>query len=95
MKYKTKKQLKKEIEDLKREKESINQERLSLLKNRVINEEMLNMIKAIILKSGLKEIEISEYLLNEAEPYNLYMEQSYMKDAKTLRLIDDRNFVRE
>lgn len=95
MKCKTKKQLKKEIEDLKREKESINQERLSLLKNRAINEEMLNTIKAIILKSGLKEIEISEYLLNEAEPYNLYMEQSYMKDAKTLRLIDDRNFVIE
>ena len=93
--FKTKKQLKEEISRLEKENKSINQERLSLLKNRTINYEMLNMLKAIVLKTGLKEIEISSYLLSDAEPYNLYMEQSYIKDAKTLRLIKDDNIIKE
>ena len=93
--FKTKKRLKEEISRLEKENKSINQERLSLLKNRTINYEMLNMLKAIVLKTGLKEIEISRYLLSDAEPYNLYIEQSYMKDAKTLRLIKDENIIKE
>ena len=40
--FKTKKQLKEEISRLEKENKSINQERLSLLKNRTINYEMLN-----------------------------------------------------
>ena len=59
--FKTKKQLREEISRLEKENKSINQERLSLLKNRTINYEMLNMLKAIVLKTGLKEIEISQY----------------------------------
>ncbi len=93
--FKTKKQLKEEISRLEKENKSINQERLSLLKNRTINYEMLNMLKAIVLKTGLKEIEISSYLLSDAELYNLYMEQSYIEDAKTLRLIKDENIIKE
>ena len=38
--FKTKKQLKEEISRLEKENKSINQERLSLLKNRTINYEM-------------------------------------------------------
>lgn len=95
MDFKTKKQLKEEILKLEKENKCIKQEKLSLLENKTINYEMLNMLKAIILKLGIKEIEIDKYLLEEADTYNIYKQGSYMKNAIILRLFEDKDIIKK
>lgn len=88
--YKSKKQLIQEIEEQKKITAEINQERLSLLKNREINYDLYNMLKAVLMQLKTKEIEVDIDKLKEARNYELYVEDSYLKFAKRIKLIDKR-----
>lgn len=88
--YKSKKQLIKALEEQKETTAKINQERLSLLKNREINYNLYNMLKAVLMQFSEKEIEVDTDKLEEARNYELYVEDSYLKFAKRLKLIDKR-----
>lgn len=91
--FESKNQLKEEIEKLKKEKNKINQEKLNLLKNREINYNLYNMLKAILIQLGEKEIEIDIDKIEEAKRYELYVEDSYLKYAKRLKIIEPSNIV--
>ena len=91
--YKSKKQLMQELEEQKKTTAKINQERLSLLKNREINYNLYNMLKAILIQLGEKEIEIDIDKIEEAKRYELYVEDSYLKYAKRLKIIEPSNIV--
>lgn len=88
--FESKNQLKEEIEKLKKEKNKINQEKLNLLKNREINYNLYNMLKAVLMQLAAKEIEVDIDKLEEARNYELYVEDSYLKFAKRIKLIDKR-----
>lgn len=88
--YKSKKQLMQELEEQKKTTAKINQERLSLLKNREINYNLYNMLKAVLMQLPTKEIEVDTDKLEEARNYELYVEDSYLKFAKRVKLIDKR-----
>ena len=88
--YKGKKQLMQELEEQKKTTAKINQERLSLLKNREINYNLYNMLKAVLMQLPTKEIEVDIDKLEEARNYELYVEDSYLKFAKRVKLIDKR-----
>ena len=88
--FKTKKQLMQELEEQKKTTAKINQERLSLLKNREINYNLYNMLKAVLMQLPTKEIEVDLDKLEEARNYELYVEDSYLKFAKRIKLIDKR-----
>lgn len=90
---KSKKQLMQELEEQKKTTAKINQERLSLLKNREINYNLYNMLKAILIQLGEKEIEIDIDKIEEAKRYELYVEDSYLKYAKRLKIIEPSNIV--
>ena len=87
---KSKKQLMQELEEQKKTTAKINQERLSLLKNREINYNLYNMLKAVLMQLPTKEIEVDIDKLEEARNYELYVEDSYLKFAKRIKLIDKR-----
>lgn len=93
--FKTKKQLIQEIEEQKKLTAKINQEQLSLLKNREINYDLYNMLKAILMQLGEKEIEVDINKIEEAKNYELYVEDSYLKYAKRIKLIDNRKIIKE
>ena len=87
---KSKKQLMQELEEQKKTTTKINQERLSLLKNREINYNLYNMLKAVLMQLPTKEIEVDIDKLEEARNYELYVEDSYLKFAKRIKLVDKR-----
>lgn len=87
---KSKKKLMQELEEQKKTTAKINQERLSLLKNREINYNLYNMLKAVLMQLPTKEIEVDIDKLEEARNYELYVEDSYLKFAKRIKLIDKR-----
>lgn len=87
---KSKKQLMQELEEQKKTTTKINQERLSLLKNREINYNLYNMLKAVLMQLPTKEIEVDIDKLEEARNYELYVEDSCLKFAKRIKLIDKR-----
>lgn len=87
---KSKKQLIQELEEQKKTIAKINQERLSLLKNREINYNLYNMLKAVLMQLPTKEIEVDTDKLEEVRNYELYVEDSYLKFAKRVKLIDKR-----
>lgn len=87
---KSKKELIKELEEQKKTTAKINQERLSLLKNREINYDLYNMLKAVLIQLAEKEIEVDIDKLEQARNYELYVEDSYLKFAKRIKLIDKR-----
>ena len=91
--YKSKKQLMQELEEQKKTTAKINQEKLNLLKNREINYNLYNMLKAILIQLGEKEIEIDIDKIEEAKRYELYVEDSYLKYAKRLKIIEPSNIV--
>ena len=86
----SKKQLIQEIEEQKKITAKINQERQILLKNREINYDLYNMLKAVLMQLATKEIEVDIDKLEEARNYELYVEDSYLKYAKRIKLIDKR-----
>lgn len=86
----SKKQLIQEIEEQKKITAKINQERQILLKNREINYNLYNMLKAVLMQLATKEIEVDIDKLEEARNYELYVEDSYLKFAKRIKLIDKR-----
>ena len=88
--FRTKKKLKQKLEEQKKTTAKINQERLSLLKNREINYNLYNMLKAVLMQLAAKEIEVDIDKLEEARNYELYVEDSYLKFAKRIKLIDKR-----
>lgn len=90
---KSKKQLIQELEEQKKTTAKINQERLSLLKNREINYNLYNMLKAVLMQLPTKEIEVDIDKLEEARNYELYVEDSYLKYAKRLKIIEPSNIV--
>ena len=79
-----------ELEEQKKTTAKINQERLRLLKNREINYSLYNMLKAVLMQLSAKEIEVDIDKLEEARNYELYVEDSYLKFAKRIKLIDKR-----
>ena len=85
---KSKKELKKEIEELKSKNNELQQNVYSLQRNREINYDLYNMTKAILKQLGLNEIEVDNNKLKEVERLELYVEDSYMKFAKRIKLID-------
>lgn len=88
--FKAKKKLKQELEEQKRTTAKIIKEREVLLKNREINYDLYNMLKAVLMQLSTKEIEVDINKLEEARNYELYVENSYLKDAKRIKLIDKR-----
>ena len=87
---KSKKQLMQELEEQKKTTAKINQERLSLLKNREINYNLYNMLKAVLMQLGEKEIEVDMKKIEEAKNYELYVGDNYFKFSKRIKLIDKR-----
>lgn len=85
---KEKKELVIKIENLKYENNKLQQEVYSLQRNREINYDLYNMVKAILKQLKLDEIEIDNDKLKEVERFELYVEDSYMKFAKRIKLID-------
>ena len=79
-----------ELEEQKKTTAEINQERLSLLKNREINYNLYNMLKAVLMQLSTKEIEVDIDKLEEARNYELYVEVSYLIFAKRIILIDKK-----
>lgn len=53
------------------------------------------MLKAVLMQLGEKEIEIDVDKLKEARNYELYVEDSYLKYAKRIKLIDNRKILKE
>lgn len=90
---KSKKQLMQELEEQKKTTAKINQERLSVLKNREINYNLYNMLKAVLMQLPTKEIEVDIDKIEEAKRYELYVEDSYLKYAKRLKIIEPSNIV--
>lgn len=88
--FKAKKKLKQELEEQKRTTAKIIKEREVLLKNREINYDLYNMLKAVLMQLSTKEIEVDINKLEEARNYELYVEDSYLKFAKRVKLIDKR-----
>ena len=88
--YKSKKQLIQELEEQKKTTVKIIKEREVLLKNREINYDLYNMLKAVLMQLSTKEIEVDINKLEEARNYELYVEDSYLKFAKRIKLIDKR-----
>ena len=89
--YKTKKELRKEIEEQKTKNNDLQQTVYSLQRNREINYDLYNMVKAILKQLDLNEVEIDNKILKEADQLEIYVADSYMKFAKKIRLIDKRN----
>ena len=87
---KSKKQLMQELEEQKKTTAKINQERLSLLKNREINYSLYNMLKAVLMQLPTKEIEVDMKEIEEAKNYELYVGDNYLKFSKRIKLIDKR-----
>lgn len=85
---KSKKKLIEEIEALKIKNNTLQQSVYTLQRNREINYGLYNMIKAILKQLGLDEFEINNSKLKEVEPLELYVENSYMKFAKRIKLIN-------
>lgn len=56
--------------------------------------EMENILKAIIYKFANNEMEISEDDIKKANETDLYMEDSYMKFAKRLKVLSQRNYLK-
>ena len=93
--FKTKKKKKEEIEKLKAENNELQQNVLSLQGNREINYGLYNMVKAIMKQLNLNEIEIERYKLKEVERMEIYVEDSFMKNAKIIRLVDNKAKIYE
>ena len=89
--FKSKKELRNKIELLEGENSRLQQEIYSLQRNREINYDLYNMIKAILKQLRLDEIEIDEKTIKEVERLEIYVERSYMKIAKRIKLIDKSN----
>ncbi len=64
----------------------------SLLKNEtyknIYKSEIMNLLKAIILKISNHEIKIEDKELLKAEQYDLYVQDEYMSFAKRYQVID-------
>lgn len=86
--FRTKKSLENEIEALKIKNNELQQNVYSLQRNREINYDLYNMVKAILMQLGLGEIEIDNSKLKEVERLEIYVEDSYIKYAKRIKLID-------
>ena len=86
--FKSKKELMEEIEILKFKNNELQQNVYTLQRNREINYDLYNMAKAILKQLGLNEIEIDNDKIKEVERLELYIEDSYMKFAKRIKLID-------
>ncbi len=84
-----------EIEKLKAENNELQQNVLSLQGNREINYGLYNMVKAIMKQLNLNEIEIERYKLKEVERMEIYVEDSFMKNAKIIRLVDNKAKIYE
>ena len=53
------------------------------------------MVKAIMKQLNLNEIEIERYKLKEVERMEIYVEDSFMKNAKIIRLVDNKAKIYE
>lgn len=54
----------------------------------IYKSEIMNLLKAIILKISNHEIKIEDKELLEAEQYDLYVQDEYMSFAKRYQVID-------
>lgn len=52
------------------------------------NEELYKLVKLILMQFGTKEIEVPIDDMRKIDRYELYIEESYMKYAKRIKLID-------
>lgn len=86
--FELRKNLKEKIEVLEIRNNKLQQEIYSLQRNREINYDLYNMVKAILKQLGLDEIEIDEKTIEEVKRLEIYVENSYMKFAKKIKLID-------
>lgn len=81
------KKLKLTIKELEKENEILRNTNNLLYKNKEINNGLYNMVKAIMITLKLREIEIDNRLIEDVNKYEIYVEESYMKFAKTIKLI--------
>lgn len=92
--FKTKKRMKEEIEKLNIENNGLQQTVYSLQRNREINYDLYNMVKAILIQLGLNEIEIETCKLKEVERLEIYVTDSLTKRAKIIKLVDKNQIVK-
>lgn len=52
------------------------------------------MVKAILKQLGLNEIEIDNYNSEVVKQFEIYVEDSILKKAKRIKLIDKNNIVK-
>ena len=84
----TKKKLKEKLELLEIKNNSLQQEVYTLQRNKEINLQLYNTIKAILKTIGTNEIEILDDTIEEVKNLELYTEKSFMKFATWIKLID-------
>ena len=81
------KELNKENDKLKQENGELQQRIYGLLRNREINKDLYNTIKAILVTMGKTEIEIENKTIKEVEDKEIYVTESYLKFAKIIKII--------
>lgn len=89
--FKSRKKLKEKIEVLEIKNNKLQQEIYSLQRNREINYDLYNMVKAILKTLGLNEVEIDNKIINEVKRLEIYTENSLLKNAQRIKLIDNSN----
>ena len=81
------KQLEKTIQDL-------NNENINLkFKNMGLNQELFDFAKAIMVTLDLSEIEIDNRTIEKVREYDIYVEESYLKFAKKIKLVAPKQII--
>ena len=86
-KSKREKELELKVERLEIKNSRLMRENEELMEKSEINIDLYNKLKAIMRTLGLREIEISDRTIEEVKGYEIYVEQSYMRFAETIKLI--------
>ena len=78
----------KKIKQLEKTIQELNNENINLkFKNMGLNQELFDFAKAIMVTLDLSEIEIDNRTIEKVRKYDIYVEESYMKFAKKIKLI--------
>lgn len=85
------KKLEARIEELRKENSEIAQENYTLKRNKEVNTELLNILKAILYHSVDNQLEISPNSIKMAKRHHIYIDKAFLKDATRIRLLKCEN----
>lgn len=88
------KKLEARIEELRIENSRVSQENYTLKRNKEVNTELLNILKAILYHSVDNQLEISQDSIERARRHNIYIDKAFLKTATRIRLLKDENKIK-